>query len=49
MKKLRYHSISAFIRYAILDEKLTVEICQDPIKYDYSQYIKQLITATPIG
>ena len=42
-----YHSISAFIRDAILDEKLTVEICQDPVKYDYSHSIRQLITAIP--
>lgn len=47
MKELGYHSISAFIRDAILDEKLTVEICQDPVKYDYSHSIKQLITAIP--
>ena len=40
-----YHSISAFIRDAILDEKLTVEICQDPVKYDSSHSIRQLITA----
>ena len=45
MKELGYHSISAFIRDAILDEKLTVEICQDPVKYDYSHSIRQLITA----
>ena len=47
MKKLGYHSISAFITDAILDEKLTVEICQDPVKYDYSHSIRQLITAIP--
>ena len=47
MKELGYHSISAFIRDAILDEKLTVEICQDPVKYDYSHSIRQLITAIP--
>ena len=47
MEKLGYHSISAFIRDAILDEKLTVEICQDPVKYDYSHSIRQLITAIP--
>ena len=45
MKELGYHSISAFIRDTILDEKLTVEICQDPVKYDYSHSIRQLITA----
>ena len=45
MEKLGYHSISAFIRDAILDEKLTVEICQDPVKYDYSHSLRQLITA----
>ena len=28
-------------------EKLTVEICQDPVKYDYSHSIRQLITAIP--
>ena len=32
MKELGYHSISAFIRDAIFDEKLTVGICQDPVK-----------------
>ncbi|MBE6239622.1 MAG: hypothetical protein E7113_06195 [Bacteroidales bacterium] len=42
MKELGYH-----IRDAILDEKLTVEICQDPVKYDYSHSIRQLITAIP--
>ena len=47
MKELGYHSISAFIRDAILDKKLTVEICQDPVKYDYSHSIRQLITAIP--
>lgn len=47
MKELGYHSILAFIRDAILDEKLTVEICQDPVKYDYSHSIRQLITAIP--
>ena len=47
MKEPGYHSISAFIRDAILDEKLTVEICQDPVKYDYSHSIRQLITAIP--
>lgn len=47
MKELGYHSISAFIRDAILYEKLTVEICQDPVKYDYSHSIKQLIAAIP--
>ena len=47
MKELGYHSISAFIRDAIPDEKLTVEICQDPVKYDYSHSIRQLITAIP--
>ncbi len=40
MKELGYHSISAFIRDTILDEKLTVEICQDPVKYDYSHSIR---------
>ena len=48
MKKFGYHSISAFIRDAVLDEKLTVEICQDPVKYDYSRSIRQLITAIPV-
>ena len=48
MDKYGYTSISSFIRDAILDEKLTVEICQDPVKYDYSHSIKQLITAIPI-
>ena len=48
MKELGYHSISAFIRDAFLDEKLTVEICQDPVKYDYSHSIRQLITAIPV-
>lgn len=47
MKELGYHSISAFIRDAILDEKLTVEICQYPVKYDYSHSIGQLITVIP--
>ncbi len=47
MKKLGYHSISASIRDAILDEKLTVEICQNPLKYDYSHSIRQLITVIP--
>lgn len=47
MKELGYHSISAFIRDAILDEKLTVEISQDLVKYDYSHSIRQLITAIP--
>ena len=47
MKELGYHSISAFIRDAILDENLTVEICQDPVKYDYSHSIRQLIIAIP--
>lgn len=47
MEKLGYHSISTFIRDTILDEKLTVEICQDPVKYDYSHSIRQLITAIP--
>ena len=41
------HRISAFIRDAILDEKLTMEISQDPVKYDYSHSIRQLITAIP--
>ena len=41
------HRISAFIRDTILDEKLTVEISQDPVKYDYSHSIRQLITAIP--
>ena len=45
MDKYGYTSISSFIRDAILDEKLTVEICQDPVKYDYSHSIRQLITA----
>jgi len=48
MKELGYYSISAFIRDAILDEKLKVEICQDPVKYDYSHSIRQLITAIPV-
>ena len=48
MDKYGYTSISSFIRDAILDEKLTVEICQDPVKYDFSHSIKQLITAIPI-
>lgn len=47
MDKYGYTSISSFIRDAILDEKLTVEICQDPVKYDYSHSIRQLITAIP--
>ena len=47
MKELGYHSISAFIRDAILDEKLTVEICQDPVKYDYSHSIRQACSWTP--
>lgn len=47
MSEHGYHSISAFIRDAILDYKLTVEICQDPVKYDYSHSIRQLITAIP--
>ena len=47
MKKYGYTSISSFIRDVILDEKLTVEICQDPVKYDYSHSIRQLITAIP--
>ena len=47
MKELGYTSISSFIRDAILDEKLTVEICQDPVKYDYSHSIRQLITVIP--
>ncbi len=47
MEKLGYHNISAFIRDAILDEKLIVEICHDPVKYDYSRSIRQLITAIP--
>ena len=45
MDKYGYTSISSFIRDAILDEKLTVEICQDTVKYDYSHSIRQLITA----
>ena len=48
MSELGYHSISAFIRDAILDEKLTVEICQDPVKYDYSHSIRQLLDAIPV-
>ena len=47
MKELGYHSISALIRDAILDEKLTVEICQDPVKYDYSHSIRQACSWTP--
>lgn len=47
MDKYGYTSISSFIRDAILYEKLTVEICQDPVKYDYSHSIKQLIAAIP--
>ena len=47
MDKYGYTSISSFIRDAILNEKLTVEICQDPVKYDYSHSIRQLITAIP--
>ena len=47
MKKLGYHSISAFIRDAIPDGILTVGICLDPVKYDYSHSIRQLITAIP--
>ena len=47
MDKYGYTSISSFIRDAILDEKLTVEICLDPVKYDYSHSIRQLITAIP--
>ena len=47
MKELGYHSISAFIRDAIPDGILTVGICLDPVKYDYSHSIRQLITAIP--
>ena len=47
MDKYGNTSISAFIRDVILDEKLTVEICQDPVKYDYSHSTRQLITAIP--
>lgn len=45
MAEYGYYSVSSFIRDAILDEKLTVEIYQDPVKYDYSHSIQQLITA----
>ena len=45
MKKYGYTGITSFIRDAILDRKLTVITYQDPVKYDYSRSIKQLITA----
>ena len=44
MKKLGYHSISSFIRDAILDRKLKVVVYQHPIKYDHTHSIRQLMT-----
>ena len=44
MKKYGYTSISSFIRDAILDRKLTVITYQDPVKYDHTHSIRQLMT-----
>ena len=44
MKELGYHSISAFIRDAILDRKLKVVVYLHPVKYDHTHSIRQLMT-----
>ena len=44
MKKYGYTSISSFIRDAILDRKLTVITYQDPVKYDHTHSIRQLMS-----